>query len=543
MQKVIRIHPFDNILVALSDLQPGEKITYGEECHLVTESIPAKHKFTTLDIDTGQPVRMYGITIGKASCYIPKGALISTANVTHLTDKYKVKTGNFKWNPPDISRWVDKTFQGYHRQDGQVGTRNFWLVIPLVFCENRNIDYIKNAFVKKLGYARPDKYEIIVDQLIKQYQSGNQLELQPISPDNLGEQIFKNIDGIKFLTHTGGCGGTRQDSESLCKLIAGYIQNPNVAGATILSLGCQHLQTEDIQRELLARNPKFSKPILFFEQQKYKGEERLLQNAIVETFRMLVNCNEIKREPASLSKLCVGLKCGGSDGFSGITANPAMGYVSDILVAMGGQTVLAEFPELCGVEQELIDRSVNTETAQKFVDLMETYNAQAAASGSDFSMNPSPGNIKDGLITDAMKSAGAAKKGGTSPVADVLNYGEYIEKPGLNLLCTPGNDVEATTGMSGSGTNLIVFSTGLGTPTGSAIAPVVKTSTNTQLATKLSDLIDFDHGDIITSGKSIEQSGIELMELLIKVASGEIFTKAEILQQDDFIPWKRGVSL
>jgi len=220
-----------------------------------------------------------------------------------------------------------------------------------------------------------------------------------------------------------------------------------------------------------------------------------------------------------------------------------MGHVSDIMTSLNGKTILAEFPELCGVEQELIDRSTNVEIAQKFATLMSEYNAKAEAIGSGFSMNPSPGNIKDGLITDAMKSAGAAKKGGTAPVADVLNYAEYVKKSGLSLLCTPGNDVEATTGMAGSGTNLIIFSTGLGTPTGNAVAPVIKTATNSKLTQRLGDLIDFDHGDIITDGKTIEQSGEELLEFLIEVASGNVLTKAEKLQQDDFIPWKRGVSL
>jgi altronate hydrolase len=220
-----------------------------------------------------------------------------------------------------------------------------------------------------------------------------------------------------------------------------------------------------------------------------------------------------------------------------------MGYVSDLIAALGGKTILAEFPELCGVEQEMIDRSVSIQVAEKFARLMTEYNARAEAIGSGFSMNPSPGNIKDGLLTDAMKSAGAAKKGGTSPVTDVLEYAEYIKNDGLNLLCTPGNDVEATTGMAASGANVIIFSTGLGTPTGNAVSPVIKTATNTILAKKLSYLIDFDHGDIIDQQKTIERSGEDLLEFILKVANGEVFTKAEHLQQDDFIPWKRGVSL
>ena len=257
----------------------------------------------------------------------------------------------------------------------------------------------------------------------------------------------------------------------------------------------------------------------------------------------LAEANRQQRRPAPLSKLVLGVKCGGSDGFSGISANPAVGYTADLVVALGGSVILAEFPELCGVEQELADRCVDEATADKFVRLMKAYSAGAEAVGSGFDMNPSPGNIKDGLITDAIKSAGAAKKGGTAPVVDVLDYTEPIRKPGLNLLCTPGNDVEATTGKAGSGANLIVFTTGLGTPTGNPVCPVIKVSTNTRLSGRMPDIIDIDTGTIITGEDTIERKGEEILEFCIRVASGEITPKAVQLGQDDFIPWKRGVSL
>ena len=214
-----------------------------------------------------------------------------------------------------------------------------------------------------------------------------------------------------------------------------------------------------------------------------------------------------------------------------------------MLVALGGTTILSEFPELNGVEQELVNRCVSDELAEKFVDLMVRYSRRAEAAGSAFSMNPSPGNIRDGLITDAIKSAGAAKKGGTSPITDVLDYTEQATRPGLNLLCTPGNDVESTTGLAGSGANLIVFTTGLGTPTGNPVAPTVKMSSNTMLAERMGDLIDIDAGTVVSAGETIEAKGKELFDLLIRVASGEQLTRAERLAQDDFIPWKRGVSL
>jgi altronate hydrolase len=547
LQKTVQLHPLDNVLVALQDLKAGEAIVHPTKKIILKHDVPAKHKFAIHDFKQGDQVKMYGVVVGKATQQIESGEPLTTQNLKHDAKGFKVRHADYQWQQPAISTWRSATFMGYHRSDGQVGTRNLWLVVPLVFCENRNVEYIKNAFVKKLGYAKPDKYEGLVEQLIKAHKNGNLGSLKP-GQSNLGassatEQVFKNIDGIKFLSHQGGCGGTREDSDNLCKLIAGYLNNPNVAGATILSLGCQHAQIEILKQSIQKINPDFDKPTLYFEQQKYPSEEALLEQSICETFMMLARANEISRKPAGLSKLCIGLKCGGSDGFSGITANPAMGHVSDLIATLGGKTILAEFPELCGVEQELIDRSVSTQVAQKFATLMTEYNAKAEAIGSGFSMNPSPGNIKDGLITDAMKSAGAAKKGGTSPVAAVLDYADYVQQNGLNLLCTPGNDVEATTGMAGSGANLIVFSTGLGTPTGNPVAPVIKTSTNTALAKKLADLIDFDHGDIITEGKTIEQSGEELLGLIIKIASGEVFTKAEQLQQDDFIPWKRGVSL
>ena len=217
--------------------------------------------------------------------------------------------------------------------------------------------------------------------------------------------------------------------------------------------------------------------------------------------------------------------------------------MSDLVVALGGKAILSEFPELCGVEQELINRTVDQKDATKFSTIMRAYEKAAEDSGSGFDMNPSPGNIKDGLITDAMKSAGAAKKGGTSPVEGVLDYTEYATKPGLNLLCTPGNDVESTTGLAGSGANVILFTTGLGTPTGNPITPVLKVSSNTALAERMSDIIDIDTGAVIRGEKTIEEMGEQMLDHIIEVASGRIESKAMILGQYDFIPWKRGVSL
>jgi altronate hydrolase len=406
---------------------------------------------------------------------------------------------------------------------------------------------MKDAFERELGFAQPEIYRAQVKNLFQAHikgQSANEADFYDGEAERvLRRQHFKNIDGVKFLTHEMGCGGTDEDCQRLAKVFAGFCLNPNVAGITVLSLGCQKTQIEELKAEIEAHTIQFTKQILYFDQQTYGTERAMMEAAIKGTFEGLVEINKIDRQPFGLEKINLGLKCGGSDGFSGLSANPALGHVSDVLVALGGTTLLAEFPELCGVEQELINRCKNDEDAKKFISLMDAYSAHAAADGATFDMNPSKGNIKDGLITDAIKSAGAAKKGGNAAISGVLNYTEQVQTKGLHLLCTPGNDVLATTGMAASGSNLIVFTTGLGTPTGNAICPTVKVSTNNKLAEKMHDIIDFNCGEIITGKESISENGDNMLSLLIKIASGEILTKAEMLGQDDFIPWKHSLNL
>ena len=545
----IQIHPLDNVLVALVDLPAGFKVRFNTITFETVTPIAAKHKFTIHDLSEGNSIFMYGVLVGKASEAIPAGHVITVGNVKHAAGGYQLGERKTKWSKPDVSAFKDRTFMGFHREDGAVGTANYWIVIPLVFCENRNVEVLKEALTDKLGFKKAKSYENEVDSLIALYQTGKtveeilQADLAQTAVVTPSHKLFPNIDGIKFLNHDMGCGGTRMDSDALCGLLAGYITHPNVAGATVRSLGCQHAQISILEAEIKKRDNRFSKPLVILEQQKLGTESKLLQEALKQTFAGLMVANQQERAPAPLAKLCVGLECGGSDGFSGISANPALGHLSDLLVTLGGSVILAEFPELCGVEQELSDRCIDTDTANRFMGLMSTYNALAEATGSGFYANPSPGNIKDGLITDAIKSAGAAKKGGTSPVVDVLDYTEPATKPGLSLVCTPGNDVEATTGKAASGATLILFTTGLGTPTGNPVCPVIKVATNSILAKKMSDIIDIDCGPVISGEKNIEEMGEAILEYCIKVASGEIIPKAVKLNQDDFIPWKRGVSL
>jgi altronate hydrolase len=543
---ILKIHPSDSIMVALKNLQAGESVEYNGIKYTLKENIPAKHKFYLRDEPAGTNVIMYGVLVGKTEKDVSAGSRVSTENLKHASGTYDFRNVKYQWKPPDISKFRNAHFLGYHRNDGRVGTANYWLFIPTVFCENRNLDVIREVLQDELGYSVTEKYKSFARELVIDMQKEGTPGVTEIPSSVTAysrSRIFKNVDGIRFLNHDGGCGGIRQDSTVLGKLLAAYADHPNVGGITILSLGCQHLQTSELMDGIKNLNPGFDKPVYIFEQQQSQSEEQLIKEAIRKTFEGLTKINLCERKPAMLDKLCIGVKCGGSDGFSGITANPAVGYCADLLVALGGRVLLAEFPELCGVEQELIDRSVNENVARKFIGLMKDYADSALRAGSGFHMNPSPGNIRDGLITDAMKSAGAAKKGGSAPVADVLDYTEPATKAGLSLVCTPGNDVEATTGQAASGATLILFTTGLGTPTGNPVSPTIKISSNTVLARRMPDIIDIDTGSIIEGEKTTEEMGEEILSYCIRAASGEITPKAVLLNQEDFIPWKRGVSL
>ena len=562
-ENVLQLDARDNVLVALANLAPGDVVHYGPVPHrascTISHAVQAKHKLALADLKPGDLIFLYGMVVGEVVEAIPRGGVLTTRNIRHRAGAYTAERQPVTLAAPDASAWVGRTFMGYHRADGQVGTRNYWIVLPLVFCENRNVDRMREALEEELGYGSQNSYRQHVRRLIEQGTNGGTLDLRdptlaPKDGARMGhpvtrmghpgaERVFRNLDGIRFLTHTGGCGGTRQDAQALCGLLAGYIHHPNVAGATVLSLGCQNAQASMLLDEYRARAPKATKPVLVYEHQRSGRDTVLMNDALDATFGALAEANRVERAPAPLSALTIGLECGGSDGFSGISANPAVGYVSDLVVGAGGTTILSEFPELHGVEQELINRCATDELAQRFSHLMQTYAARARAVHSGFEMNPSPGNIADGLTTDAIKSAGAARKGGVSTIRGVIDYPEYATTRGLNLQCTPGNDVESVTAQAGAGANLVLFTTGLGTPTGNPIAPVVKISSNSALAARMGDIIDFDAGGIVTGEKTIQECAERLLELSIEVASGERFTRAELLGQNDFIPWKRGVSL
>ncbi|MBE7496915.1 MAG: altronate dehydratase [Verrucomicrobiaceae bacterium] len=549
MTPILRVHPADDAIVALRDLAAGSLVSLDGTPWTLREAIPAKQKFAAKDFATGDIVTMYGVTVGVATQPVAAGALLHTGNLKHASAAFSGKQAAYAWTPPDVSKWKARSFRGFQRPHGPAGTANHWIVIPLVFCENRNLAFMREALTRELGYGKTSPYERFARQMA-------QLQRRGASPDEIAAlvmdagaeekaaRLFPNVDGVKFLEHGLGCGGTRQDAQALCRLLAGYIHSPNVCGATVLSLGCQHAQVSLLEQEMAALYPKLEKPLLIYEQQKSRSERDMMQRALRDTFLGIAAANEQTRQPCPLSDLVMAVECGGSDGFSGISANPAIGHTADLLAALGGAPVLSEFPELCGVEQSLCDRAVTADIADKFVRLMRAYEGAAQSCGSGFDANPSPGNIRDGLITDAIKSAGAAKKGGTAPVVDVCDYGEPVrQRGGLTLYCTPGNDVESTTALAGGGCTMILFTTGLGTPTGNPVCPTLKLSTNTTLAARMPDIIDHDCGPIITGEKTVAQCGEEVLELVIATASGDYVPKAVALGQDDFLPWKRGVSL
>ena len=283
-KRYLKIHPADNVLVALTDLKAGEKISENGKSITLTDAVQAKHKFVENELKPEDEIIMYGVLVGKALSSIPAGGAVGTHNVKHKSAAFTGRSGTFQWKAPDVSRWKEKTFQGYHRADGQVGTANYWIVLPMVFCENRNVNVIREAFEEGLGFGKQNTYKDFVKELVNLYRDGKTETIQSVtmtqSAATSSEKLFKNIDGIKFLTHEGGCGGTRQDSEALCALLAGYINNPNVAGATVLSLGCQNAQVSVLQQKLAQISPKFSKPLIVLEQQKEGTEQELLAQAI-----------------------------------------------------------------------------------------------------------------------------------------------------------------------------------------------------------------------------------------------------------------------
>ena len=497
MPQAIHISPIDNVVVALHPIAKGTLVEVDGLAVTALEDIPQGHKMAVKPIKNGENVIKYGFPIGHATADAEPGTWMHTHNVhTNLSGEVE-----YSYNPaPDLAplpKVEPETFMGFRRKDGRAAIRNEIWIIPTVGC---------------------------VNDIAKKMVADNQ------------DLVTGTIEGLYTFTHPFGCSQTGHDHAQTRKLLAALVRHPNAAAVLVLHLGCENLQHDQFVEELGEYDHDRVK---FLTCQDVDDEFTAAREILKE---LAAYAGQFKREPIPVSELVVGMKCGGSDGFSGISANPVIGEVSDRVVTLGGGSALAEFPELCGVEANMISRCIRKEDKARFLELMRRYEAAANACGASISDNPSPGNIHDGLITDAIKSAGAAKKGGKAPISAVLDYAEPMPDSGLSLVCTPGNDVEAVTGLVAAGVNVVLFSTGLGTPTGNPIVPVIKVATNTAVAERLSDLIDFDCGPII-DGEPIAAAADRLLEKVLDTASGRYSTKADRLGQHDFLFWKREVSL
>jgi altronate hydrolase len=493
----LQVNKKDNVLVLLKDYKKGEELTFQEHTFILLEDVPLGHKVAFLEIKEGEDVLKYGFPIGKAKETISPGQWVHTHNVqTKLEGTLEY---SYQQNKQTLEnkQTKQKTFQGYVRKNGDVGIRNEIWVINTVGCINK-----------------------VAEQLVK---------LAEKSLDTSG------IDGVFHYPHPFGCSQLGDDLENTQKILRNLVQHPNAAGVLVLGLGCEnnHIKAfQDVLGEFDEERVKF----LAVQEVEDELDEGI---SIIED--LIDYANQFKRESVSISKLKVGLKCGGSDGLSGITANPLVGAFSDKVIAHGGSTVLTEVPEMFGAETILMERAVNEEVFSKTVSLVNDFKEYFIKHDQVVYENPSPGNKDGGITTLEEKSLGCVQKGGFSEVVDVLPYGGRINKQGLSLLQGPGNDLVSVTSLAASGAHIVLFTTGRGTPFGGPV-PTVKISTNNKLFEKKRNWIDFNAGELIT-GKDKETLAEELFEYIIKLASGDEKARNEEFGFKEIAIFKDGVIL
>ena len=494
MNELYRIRPQDNVAVALRALAPGEKASFGEGSAAVREAIPAGHKAALRDIPAGTDVVKYGFPIGRAKTDIPAGAWVHTHNMeTKLSGLLQYEYHpSFRLPAPE----QPEIFEGYRRADGRVGIRNEIWIIPTVGCVN--------AVAKQIE-AECRKY------------------------------LTPQLDGICAFTHPYGCSQLSQDLRNTQLALCGLIRHPNAGGVLVLGLGCENNGAEELKKVLGPYDPERVK---FFVCQEH-GDE--VAEAAEEVRRLCSFASRAKRVPCGADELTVGLKCGGSDGFSGITANPLVGAFADRLVSQGGTAILTEVPEMFGAETLLMDRCRDEETFRATVKLIDDFKEYFMRYGQKIDSNPSPGNKAGGITTLEEKSLGCVQKGGNSPVAGVLAYGSPVREKGLNLLQGPGNDLVSSAALAISGAQLVLFTTGRGTPFGCPV-PTMKIASNSALAARKPGWIDFDAGRLL-SGESAETLSGELFRTVLAVASGRKRVRSEALDKSALAIFKDGVTL
>lgn len=496
----MQLHPADDVVIALADLPDGTALPGGG---VTVGPVPRSHKVALRNIPAGAPLRRYGQIIGAATTDIAAGSHVHSHNLgmgAHQQD-YAHASESTALAPPEQMR----TFDGYHRADGRVGTRNYIGILTSVNCSGDVARFIAETAERSDWFAALD-----------------------------------NVDGIVPVVHGTGCGMSGEDEgyATLFRTIAGYSRNPNFAGILLVGLGCEILQIPDL---IGSGRMRGGDEFTYMTIQQTGGTRATVDKGVAEVRRMAEAANRVTRAPAPVRHLCVALQCGGSDGYSGITANPALGVASDMIVAQGGTTILAETPEVYGAEHLLTRRAVTAEVGEKLVERIKWWESYTATWGGKMDNNPSPGNKRGGLTTILEKSLGAVAKGGTAPLAGVYKFGETIDTPGFTFMDSPGYDPCSVTGQIASGATLVCFTTGRGSVSGYKPSPCVKLATNTEMYDRMSEDMDINCGDIVSDGVSIEAKGAEIFEMFLATASGaRTKSEAQGFGGAEFVPWQMG---
>ncbi len=493
----LRLHPSDNVAIARVPLAAGAELRLDNLRVVTREPIPAGHKVSLEPISAGEIVHRYGQAIGRARAAIEPGSHVHTHNLSfeELELSYEFPTGEIQLPEPPKDA---PTFLGYQREDGRAGTRNYIAVVAASNCAAHTAELIAHSYA--------------------------------------GETLPPNVDGVVAFPHGEGCGHAfGPDVDQLRRTLSGVLMHPNVSAAVILGLGCEVNQIDHYLGPGAPRSGRVAGMTL----QASGGTRGTIEAARREIARFLDQAAAETRTPLPAAKLVLGLNCGGSDSFSGITANPALGHCSDLLASCGGTPVLAETPEIFGAEHLLVKRARNREVAEKLLDCIANYKQYLKRFAGSFDDNPTPGNKAGGLSNILEKSLGAVAKGGTSQLADVYEYAGRITTPGFAFMNTPGYDPVSLTGLAAGGCNMIAFTTGRGSAIGFPTIPVIKIATNSQTFRQMSDNMDINAGAIADANKTVQQVGSEIFALLLEVASGRR-TCAEQLGHQEFVPWRIG---
>ncbi len=497
----ILLHEQDNVVIALQDLKPGDTVAYVDDN--LKEPVTRGHKIARQPIAQGAFVIRYGQIIGQATADIAAGEHVHVHNLgmgEHTRD-YGYAEDSVALEPVAETR----TFQGYVRNTGKVGTRNYIGILTSVNCSGSVARFIAEA-AERSGLL----------------------------------DAFPNVDGVVPIVHGTGCGMSSKDEgyATLFRTLSGYAQHPNFGAILLIGLGCEVMQIADLVGE---RKIRPGGDLRYMTIQQTGGTRKTIEAGLKELRHLAELANKATRSPAPVSEITVGMQCGGSDGYSGITANPALGIASDLLVRHGGTSILSETSEIYGAEHLLTRRAVSAEVGKKLIERVRWWEDYTARNGGEMDNNPSPGNKRGGLTTILEKSLGATAKGGAAPLTEVYKFGERIDKKGFVFMDSPGFDPCSVTGQIASGANIIVFTTGRGSVSGYQPTPCIKLATNSEMYGRMSEDMDINCGDVISEGVSLQDKGQEIFDAIIQVASGE-HTKSEELGFGgvEFVPWQIG---